>query len=124
MGKCECKEPFSRPGCEFDTSCANDCNGRGTCIEGSCLCHPGAGGEDCSHEPDDFTIMPVCKSNCSGRGVCRWDGGKAGVRKGWTEKCDCDKEWEGVDCSVRVLGHPFDLRCSEDGADEDLACTH
>lgn len=122
---CECEAPFSGPACEWDSSCANDCNGRGTCIASSCLCHPGSGGEDCSHNtPDDFTIAPVCHSNCTGRGICEWEGGQPGKRDGWVETCLCDKEWGGLDCSTRVLGHPFDLRCSEETDGEDPACSH
>ena len=50
--KCVCDSGFSGDGCETDDFCAgNLCSGRGTCVNGGCVCNPSTGyvasGDNC-----------------------------------------------------------------------------
>jgi len=61
-------------------SCINDCSGDGgLCVNGTCYCRDGRGGEDCS--------VPVCPRACSFHGRCVAGG-----------LCRCDDGWTGPTC--------------------------
>lgn len=61
--------------------CTHDCNGRGKCVEGLCLCEVGFFGDTCEKQ--------ACPLNCNGHGSCS----PAGL-------CSCDAGWSGEDCST------------------------
>ncbi|XP_064637221.1 teneurin-m-like isoform X2 [Lineus longissimus] len=65
-----------------DTSCPNNCNGRGECRNDKCYCYPGRAGYDCSQE--------TCPVLCSGNGV--YDRGQ----------CKCFKGYKGKECSTKA----------------------
>ncbi|EDO37057.1 predicted protein, partial [Nematostella vectensis] len=71
-----------------------DCNGRGTCQMGECVCdHPWTG-------PGCGTLE--CKlTNCSMNGVCTKDG------------CLCNTGWMGRDCSKACPGGTFGVNCTQ-----------
>lgn len=70
------------------SACPGKCSGEGECLsrgagdQGSCLCHLGFAGADCSQ------YVPQCYNGCSGNGGCI-----RGV-------CSCRPGWFGLDCSV------------------------
>ena len=49
-------------GCGAAGACPGACAGRGTCVEGSCVCGPGFVGPDC--------VQRECPGGCGGRGQC------------------------------------------------------
>uniref|UniRef100_A0A667Y0D6 Tenascin Cb n=1 Tax=Myripristis murdjan TaxID=586833 RepID=A0A667Y0D6_9TELE len=61
------------------TSCLNNCLGRGRCVEDECICDPGFEGEDC--------FILSCPDNCSNKGQCI------------NGECVCDIGYQGEDCS-------------------------
>mmetsp|Transcript_81293 Transcript_81293/g.206470 ORF Transcript_81293/g.206470 Transcript_81293/m.206470 type:complete len:476 (-) Transcript_81293:108-1535(-) len=61
------------------TLCSEDCNSRGLCIGGGCVCDAGFLGATCERRR--------CPSDCSGRGYC-FDG-----------RCQCSGVFGGKDCS-------------------------
>jgi len=61
------------------TLCSEDCNSRGLCIGGGCVCDAGFLGATCERRR--------CPSDCSGRGYC-FDG-----------RCQCSDVFGGKDCS-------------------------
>eukprot|EP00241_Pyramimonas_parkeae_P023087 CAMPEP_0114313842 /NCGR_PEP_ID=MMETSP0059-20121206/21391_1 /TAXON_ID=36894 /ORGANISM="Pyramimonas parkeae, Strain CCMP726" /LENGTH=287 /DNA_ID=CAMNT_0001438745 /DNA_START=346 /DNA_END=1206 /DNA_ORIENTATION=+ len=65
------------------TQCIDDCNGRGICVDGACVCPLSWGGDSCS--------VARCAQNCSGHGTCMENG-----------NCMCSREYVGEDCSVEV----------------------
>jgi len=72
---------------EVTTPCPDDCNGRGHCVSGKCICRDGFAGTDCS--------TSVCPVLCSGRGT--YGGGR----------CHCDPGWAGPECDLPFT--EFDL---------------
>ncbi|XP_069951086.1 teneurin-m-like isoform X3 [Cherax quadricarinatus] len=86
---------------EFTEGCPRGCSGNGDCILGSCQCHPGFAGPDCT--------QMMCPVLCSGNGEYR-DG-----------ECVCRPGWKGRECSIRHdecevpdcngHGHCVDGRC-------------
>lgn len=93
---------FGMQSCDPDPCSTIDCNGNGTCFDGSCLCDTGWTGADCSI-PE--TADPCDGVTCSGNGICL------------SGSCDCDDGWTGVDCSTPdTSGDPCDgITCSGNG---------
>ena len=65
----------------------NKCNGRGTCINGSCKCDSGFDYFDCSVQ------VTNCANNCRNRGECI------------NGKCKCHTNYYGDDCK--------DIKCAD-----------
>ncbi|XP_045908068.1 tenascin-N isoform X1 [Micropterus dolomieu] len=77
---CLCNPGWEGPGCSV-SSCPDECNDNGRCVDGKCVCHQGFTGEDCS--------QLMCPDNCNDKGHCV-DG-----------KCVCFPHFTGEDCSVQ-----------------------
>ncbi|XP_067825688.1 tenascin isoform X5 [Heptranchias perlo] len=88
---CLCNRGWKGPNCT-EPDCPENCNERGTCVNGKCLCEQGFTGEDCS-------IEVSCLNDCSDQGRCI-----NGV-------CHCFSGYTGEDCGQEVC--PFD--CGEYG---------
>ncbi|KAJ8270849.1 hypothetical protein GJAV_G00119980 [Gymnothorax javanicus] len=110
---CVCNPGWEGPDCSTST-CPDECNDNGRCVDGRCVCYEGYGGEDCSVLlcPDDCNDkghcvngacvcfegfsgdrceLRRCRNDCSGNGRCV-DG-----------NCVCDDGFFEEDCS-KVLG--------------------
>ncbi|XP_056599639.1 tenascin-N [Triplophysa dalaica] len=115
---CKCNPGWEGPDCSI-SSCPDECNDNGRCVDGRCVCYEGYTGTDCSqltcpgdckdkgHCVDGKCVcfsgfsgedcsVASCPNNCVGNGRCV-DG-----------QCICDEGFFGQDCSM-VLG-PKDLR--------------
>ncbi|XP_074092749.1 tenascin-X isoform X2 [Macrotis lagotis] len=137
LGRCACScEPgWAGPTCSEPTkpadlsSCPDDCNDQGRCIEGRCVCFSGYTGPSCSR--------PACPGDCRGRGrcvkgvcVCRvgFTGEDCGTRacpkdcsqRGQCKdgKCVCDLGYSGEDCGVKSCPQ----NCNQRGRCEDGKC--
>ncbi|XP_034743905.1 tenascin-N isoform X4 [Etheostoma cragini] len=77
---CLCNPGWEGPDCSV-SSCPDECNDNGRCVDGKCVCHQGYTGEDCS--------QLMCPDNCNDKGQCV-DG-----------KCVCFPHFTGEDCSVQ-----------------------
>ncbi|XP_059200806.1 tenascin-N [Centropristis striata] len=77
---CLCNPGWEGPDC-LVSSCPDECNDNGRCVDGKCVCHQGYTGEDCS--------QLMCPDNCNDKGQCV-DG-----------KCVCFPHFTGEDCSVQ-----------------------
>merc|ERR1711968_246076 len=70
------------------------CNSRGTCLEGTCVCDKGYTGSSCSGGLGGLKEGECLKGSngkqCSGNGKCDSEVGK----------CKCDSGFKGLDCSV------------------------
>ncbi|XP_037644621.1 tenascin-N isoform X3 [Sebastes umbrosus] len=77
---CLCYPGWEGPDCSV-SSCPDECNDNGRCVDGKCVCHQGYTGEDCS--------QLMCPDNCNDKGQCV-DG-----------KCVCFPHFTGEDCSVQ-----------------------
>ncbi|KAI7809689.1 tenascin-N [Triplophysa rosa] len=116
--RCKCNPGWEGPDCSI-SSCPDECNDNGRCVDGRCVCYEGYTGHDCSQLtcPDDCNdkghcvdgkcvcfsgfsgedcSVASCPNNCVGNGRCV-DG-----------QCICDEGFFGQDCSM-VLG-PKGLR--------------
>lgn len=62
--------------------CSGNCNARGICLVGKCVCQDGYHGESCEHQR--------CKNDCSGNGGC------------FQGRCTCVESFGGEDCSQKV----------------------
>nr|XP_055057748.1 tenascin-N [Misgurnus anguillicaudatus] len=76
---CKCNPGWEGPDCSI-SSCPDECNDNGRCVDGRCVCHEGYTGHDCS--------LLTCPGDCSDKGHCV-DG-----------KCVCFSGFSGEDCSV------------------------
>ena len=76
---------------------ASRCEGHGQCKNGTCVCMTGWNGRHCT--------LPGCPSACSAHGTC--------VLKRGDWSCQCEANWEGLDCSIRL-----ETEC-RDGVDND-----
>ena len=65
-------------GCEA----MNNCNNKGTCVNGACHCDSGYDYFDCSIQVSD------CPNNCRNRGECI------------EGKCKCEENFDGIDCGI------------------------
>ncbi|XP_078143811.1 tenascin-N isoform X1 [Centroberyx gerrardi] len=77
---CLCDPGWEGPDCSV-SSCPDECNDNGRCVDGKCVCHQGYTGHDCS--------QLLCPDNCNDKGHCV-DG-----------KCVCFPHFTGEDCSVQ-----------------------
>ncbi|XP_067109881.1 tenascin-N [Osmerus mordax] len=77
---CQCNPGWEGPDCSV-SSCPDECNDNGRCVDGKCVCHAGYTGHDCS--------QLLCPSNCNDKGHCV-DG-----------KCVCFSHFTGDDCGVQ-----------------------
>ncbi|XP_049455200.1 tenascin-N [Epinephelus fuscoguttatus] len=77
---CLCNPGWEGPDCSV-SSCPDECNDNGRCVDGKCVCHQGYTGEDCS--------QLLCPDNCNDKGQCV-DG-----------KCVCFPHFAGEDCSIQ-----------------------
>ncbi|XP_046870289.1 tenascin-N isoform X2 [Hypomesus transpacificus] len=77
---CQCDPGWEGPDCSV-SSCPDECNDNGRCVDGKCVCHAGYTGHDCS--------QLLCPDNCNDKGHCV-DG-----------KCVCFSHFTGDDCSVQ-----------------------
>ncbi|XP_062261182.1 tenascin-N isoform X2 [Platichthys flesus] len=94
---CLCNPGWEGPDCSV-SSCPDECNDNGRCVDGKCVCHQGYTGDDCS--------QPTCPGDCNDKGHCV-DG-----------KCVCFPHFSGEDCSVAKC--PND--CSANGRCVDGQC--
>ncbi|KAK7159383.1 hypothetical protein R3I94_005648 [Phoxinus phoxinus] len=76
---CKCNPGWEGPDCSI-SSCPDECNDNGRCVDGRCVCHEGYTGHDCS--------QLTCPNDCKDKGHCV-DG-----------KCVCFSGFSGEDCSV------------------------
>ncbi|XP_014855638.1 PREDICTED: tenascin-N isoform X9 [Poecilia mexicana] len=76
---CLCNPGWEGPDCSV-SSCPDECNDNGRCVDGKCVCYEGYTGEDCS--------QLTCPGDCNDKGECR-DG-----------KCVCFPHFTGEDCST------------------------
>nr|XP_039266115.1 teneurin-3-like isoform X3 [Styela clava] len=116
------------------SSCLNNCNGNGDCVDGVCNCFPRFHGRDCAEEScpivcsgrglyahgecvcfsgwkgkDCATPTDQCEvADCSGRGTCGTDG-----------ECACDPGWAGIGCEIVTCIPP---NCSDHGVCVDGVC--
>ncbi|KAG7229319.1 hypothetical protein INR49_012977 [Caranx melampygus] len=77
---CLCNPGWEGPDCSV-SSCPDECNDNGRCVDGKCVCHQGYTGDDCS--------QLLCPDNCNDKGRCV-DG-----------KCVCFPHFTGEDCSIQ-----------------------
>ncbi|XP_040910766.1 tenascin-N isoform X4 [Toxotes jaculatrix] len=77
---CLCNPGWEGPDCSV-SSCPDECNDNGRCVDGKCVCHQGYTGDDCSQQ--------LCPDNCNDKGRCV-DG-----------KCVCFSHFTGEDCSIQ-----------------------
>ncbi|XP_076001058.1 tenascin-N isoform X3 [Genypterus blacodes] len=77
---CLCNPGWEGPDCSVST-CPDECNDNGRCVDGKCVCHQGYTGHDCS--------QLMCPGDCNDKGHCV-DG-----------KCVCFPHFSGEDCSVQ-----------------------
>uniref|UniRef100_A0A672NJD9 Tenascin N n=1 Tax=Sinocyclocheilus grahami TaxID=75366 RepID=A0A672NJD9_SINGR len=76
---CKCNPGWEGPDCSI-SSCPDECNDNGRCVDGRCVCHEGYTGHDCS--------QLTCPNDCKDKGHCV-DG-----------KCVCFSGFSGEDCSI------------------------
>ncbi|XP_064197742.1 tenascin-N isoform X2 [Anguilla rostrata] len=94
---CLCDPGWEGPDCSA-SSCPDECNDNGRCVDGRCQCHAGYGGHDCS--------QLLCPNDCNDKGHCV-DG-----------RCVCFLGFTGEDCGLRSC--PND--CAGNGRCADGAC--
>ncbi|KAK2822391.1 hypothetical protein Q5P01_022456 [Channa striata] len=94
---CLCDPGWEGPDCSA-SSCPDECNDNGRCVDGKCVCHQGYTGEDCS--------QLSCPGDCNDKGHCV-DG-----------KCVCFPHFTGKDCSIQTC--PND--CNGNGQCVDGRC--
>ncbi|XP_070988802.1 tenascin-N-like isoform X2 [Oncorhynchus clarkii lewisi] len=75
---CQCNPSWEGPDCSIST-CPDECNDNGRCVDGKCVCPAGYTGSDCS--------QLMCPGDCNDKGHCV-DG-----------KCVCFSHFTGEDCS-------------------------
>uniref|UniRef100_A0A672PMV1 Tenascin N n=1 Tax=Sinocyclocheilus grahami TaxID=75366 RepID=A0A672PMV1_SINGR len=76
---CKCNPGWEGPDCSI-SSCPDECNDNGRCVNGRCVCYEGYTGHDCS--------QLTCPNDCKDKGHCV-DG-----------KCVCFSGFSGEDCSA------------------------
>ncbi|CAN7975618.1 unnamed protein product, partial [Ixodes persulcatus] len=97
-GVCRCFPGYKGLHCEEVDCLDPDCSGHGVCVSGMCLCRKGWKSNDCS-EPDSDALR--CLPDCSGHGQFDLD----------LQRCVCDDQWTGPDCSQEKC----DLDCGSHG---------
>ncbi|KAM9719896.1 tenascin-N isoform 3-T3 [Menidia menidia] len=94
---CLCNPGWEGPDCSVST-CPDECNDNGRCVDGKCVCHQGYSGDDCS--------QLTCPGDCNDKGQCV-DG-----------RCVCFPHFTGEDCSIPKC--PND--CGDNGRCVDGQC--
>ncbi|XP_035761852.1 tenascin-N isoform X1 [Neolamprologus brichardi] len=94
---CLCNVGWEGPDCS-ESSCPDECNDNGRCVDGRCICHEGYTGEDCSEL--------TCPDNCNDKGRCV-DG-----------QCVCYEGYTGEDCSELACPN----NCNDKGQCVDGKC--
>ncbi|XP_042074921.1 tenascin-N isoform X2 [Haplochromis burtoni] len=94
---CLCNVGWEGPDCS-ESSCPDECNDNGRCVDGRCVCHEGYTGEDCSEL--------TCPDNCNDNGQCV-DG-----------QCVCYEGYTGEDCSELTCPN----NCNDKGQCVDGKC--
>ncbi|KAJ8406194.1 hypothetical protein AAFF_G00304250 [Aldrovandia affinis] len=94
---CLCDAGWEGPDCSA-TSCPDECNDNGRCVDGRCVCYQGYGGDDCG--------QLLCPDDCNDKGRC-----VDGV-------CVCFEGFEGDDCGRRTCPNA----CEGNGRCEDGVC--
>ncbi|XP_054623333.1 tenascin-N isoform X2 [Dunckerocampus dactyliophorus] len=94
---CFCYPGWEGPDCSV-SSCPDECNDNGRCVDSKCVCHQGYTGDDCGEL--------MCPDNCNDKGHCV-DG-----------KCVCFPHFTGEDCSIQKC--PND--CNTNGRCVDGQC--
>ncbi|XP_051556045.1 tenascin-N-like [Myxocyprinus asiaticus] len=94
---CKCNPGWEGPDCSI-SSCPDECNDNGRCVDGRCVCYEGYTGHDCS--------QLTCPSDCNDKGHCV-DG-----------KCVCFSGFSGEDCSVATCQN----NCAGNGRCVDGQC--
>ena len=79
--------------------CHNNCNGRGNCVLGKCVCNPGYGGNHCQIGIKCngssvtmffiFAFSGTCPILCNGNGNYKFG------------ECHCHPGWKGKECQLR-----------------------
>ncbi|XP_060787090.1 tenascin-N isoform X2 [Neoarius graeffei] len=110
---CKCDAGWKGPDCSIST-CPDNCNNNGYCVDGRCVCYTGYMGHDCG--------LLTCPDDCNDKGHCMdgkcvcfegFSGDTCGIQKCPSEckengrcidgQCLCDEGFFGNDCSL-VLG--------------------
>eukprot|EP01059_Diplonema_ambulator_P032211 TRINITY_DN620_c1_g1_i1.p1 TRINITY_DN620_c1_g1~~TRINITY_DN620_c1_g1_i1.p1 ORF type:complete len:1189 (+),score=347.35 TRINITY_DN620_c1_g1_i1:318-3569(+) len=111
---------------EWTGGCPNDCNNKGSCVDGRCVCDPKFHHVDCSVCDDEL--------HCSGNGECHDDKGTCTCHGNWEgDRCDtCKSGWYGSNCDMDCTcnGHgtcsdvesPVDKHCVCNGNWGGAAC--
>ncbi|KAJ8357641.1 hypothetical protein SKAU_G00204350 [Synaphobranchus kaupii] len=94
---CLCDPGWEGPDCSA-SSCPDECNDNGRCVDGRCVCYDGYGGDDCA--------LLLCPNDCSDKGRC-----VNGV-------CVCFDGFGGDDCGLRRCAND----CSGNGRCVDGVC--
>ncbi|XP_075213771.1 teneurin-a transmembrane protein [Lycorma delicatula] len=115
-GSCICDDFWTGPDCS-QAVCSLDCGPNGRCDQGQCVCKPGWSGERCDLLPCDarcsehgqckngtcvcsqgwngrHCTLPGCINACNRNGICALEDGEY--------RCQCNSDWAGPDCSVRL----------------------
>uniref|UniRef100_A0AAQ4PVF3 Tenascin N n=1 Tax=Gasterosteus aculeatus aculeatus TaxID=481459 RepID=A0AAQ4PVF3_GASAC len=106
---CLCNPGWEGPDCSV-SSCPDECNDNGRCVNGKCVCQQGFTGDDCSQQ--------TCPDNCNDKGQCvdgrcvcfpHFSGEACGVQRCPKDcvgnglcvdgQCICKEGFYGVDCS-------------------------
>ena len=90
--------------CDTKTKCENDCNHRGLCDKGECICAPSYTGSDCSLDVErvkEEERLKQCSEGCSGHGICGYN--MLDFTTGEPlARCLCESGFAGEFCEVAL----------------------